>query len=53
LVSPSWFYLSGAGSPGAPRQTPEGHKMVVVVVVVTKKDQFISIYDVMGLLFPL
>jgi len=33
FVVPSCFYISGAGSPGGPRQNSEGHKTVVVVVV--------------------
>ena len=35
LVLPSWFYLSGAGSPGVPtpRKNTEHRKMVVVVIV--------------------
>jgi len=29
LVLPSWFYLSGTGSPRSPGQSPGGRKMVV------------------------
>jgi len=32
--NPDWFYLSGTGSSGSPRQNPESRKMVVVVVAV-------------------
>ena len=40
-VNPDWFYLPGftfvvPAHPGSPRQSPGGHKTVVVVAVVMK-----------------